>query len=144
LRELDNIAEIKKCVMVDGNLIIGKREFIVDLSTTKIEPVWMKRMFGFVPYFELKWNSLIPSQHVVRDTKVGNFIKRELVPIEHKFAKTELPEAVKELADWRFMKELKHYSGDEKKKINMGKWLLILGLVGVAVFAFLMFAPKGG
>jgi hypothetical protein len=140
LREIDNMAEIKNCKVEDGNLVIGKREFIVDLEKTKINPVWVKKFpFGFVPYFDLKWNCIVPSSFERKDTKISEtgqpvFVKRELVPTEHKFLKTELPEALKETNDWRFLKELKHYGAGEKKKISAGKIAIVFGLIMFFVF----------
>lgn len=160
------MGEIKKCSVVGGSLFIGNREYFID----ETKPIQLKGMMGSVPLFICAWNSLIPANFRIETKKkevdektkekineIGNIVQekdkkekciaefRELQAIEPVFAKTKLPELMKSTLDMRFLAQLAQYAGEgAKKKMDIGKGVIILFIVSVVILFALYGAYQSG
>lgn len=159
------IGEIKKCKVVGGSLFIGDREYFVD----DINPIQLKGMFGSIPLYICKWDSLIPANFVIKSEKkmidekteskiksIGKIIRskgneklfaefRELKSVEPVFMKTKLPQLMRSTMDMRFLEQLSRYAGETKKKMDISKGMIIAFIVGtVLIFALYGMYASGG
>ncbi len=137
--ESDTEGRIINVNVKNGKIYTDDGIFIIDMFKHKIKPIILNTFFGKKTLYILKWNSIIPCSFDIKENteKINkiNFIKREIVPLELKFVKTELPETIKNSFELEFIKSFSKYS--TKSKIKLDNKFFI---VGVIVFFIIVYA----
>ena len=127
----------------DGRLYVGDKLFFIDLNKTKINPIYIKKFFGYMPLYILKCDSLIPISFETESKKIKLkdvvFIKKEIKPAELKYVRTELPKLIRDSFELEFVKNFAQYK--VKKKMSLGNIPFILLIIGTfAISYFIVFS----
>jgi hypothetical protein len=156
----DWTAEEKDIEIYDGKALvkfndpIGEKEFIID----QCRPILVKGkgLFGKNKLlYMLKWDKLRPCDFEVSKQLAdgneyievgfkpnGNEYRETLMPFNPAFGmqagdyKDITPDILRQTYDLRFLKHLKNYAGDEKKKLNMSGRTIFL--IGIFLFVFIL------
>lgn len=69
-------ARLIKTKVSDGSVVIEGKQFFVDTS----QPLLLKRMFGYVPLYIIKWNDVEPARNIHLERVNPKFEEKGVTP----------------------------------------------------------------